>query len=103
LGSVAVIDFGGQYTHLIARRVREAGIFSSVIPATRAAKDSLKGFSAVILSGGPGSVLEGDVGRWAWLLDLEVPVLGICFGHQLLARLAGGEVVRGPGEFGRAR
>ena len=103
MGGVAVIDFGGQYAHLIARRVREAGVFSSVIPASRAARDFLKDFSAVILSGGPGSVVEGDVRGWAWLLDLGVPVLGICFGHQLLARLMGGEVVRGPGEFGRSR
>lgn len=103
MGSVAVVDFGGQYTHLIARRVREVGVFSSVIPASGVTRDALEGFSAVILSGGPGSVLDDDAGRWAWLLDLGVPVLGICFGHQLLARLAGGEVVRGPGEFGRAR
>lgn len=102
MDSVAVIDFGGQYTHLIARRVREAGVFSSVIPAPKAGREAVEGFQAVILSGGPGSVVDGDVSGWAWLLDLNIPVLGICFGHQLLARLAGGDVIKGPGEFGRA-
>lgn len=102
---VIIIDYGAQYTQLIARRVREAGIYSEIIPCTaplatiKAAKPS-----ALILSGGPDDVGEDgaftlDMG----LLDLGVPVLGICYGMQLLAHYLGGRVSQGKDrEYGRA-
>ncbi len=103
---VLVVNFGGQYAHLISRRIRELGAYTEVVPYTRfedylsERKDKIK---AIILSGGPASVnsFSGDVSKYSSILDLKVPVLGICFGHQLIAKLLGGEVRRGKGEFGR--
>jgi len=102
---VLVLDFGAQYTQLIARRVREAGVYCEIFPfnATleRIAVFAPKG---IILSGGPASVYDPDapaVGRD--LLDGHLPVLGICYGMQLLAHLLGGEVVAaGAREYGHA-
>lgn len=91
--TVLVVDFGGQYTQLIVRRVREFGIYSEMVPwTTAAAKIQEAKPSAVILSGGPKSVLD----EGAPTLDLSVlegiPTLGICYGQQLLAARGGGSV-----------
>ena len=91
---VAILDFGSQYTQLIARRVRELGVFSEVLPfdADLAARRDprLKG---VILSGGPESVYRQGAPRpRATLLELDVPLLGICYGMQWLMSAAGGRV-----------
>ena len=102
---VLVVDFGAQYAQLIARRVREANVYSEIVPHTvTAAEVAARSPRAVILSGGPKSVhVEG-----APLLDpdvysLGIPVLGICYGCQLIARQLGGTVARGGrGEYGRA-
>ena len=101
---MVVIDFGGQYTHLIARRVRELHVYSEILPYTVSADEVLnEGVKGMILSGGPRSVYEGgapsiDVG----VLTSGLPVLGICYGHQLIAHLMGGEVVRASrGEYGK--
>jgi GMP synthase (glutamine-hydrolysing) len=99
-----VVDFGAQYAQLIARRVREAHVHSEIVPRTISAKDVRERRpDAIVLSGGPSSVhAEG-----AALLDPEVyetgvPILGICYGAQLLAQQLGGEVSRtGHGEYGR--
>jgi GMP synthase (glutamine-hydrolysing) len=102
---VVVLDYGGQYSQLIARRVRECGVFSELLPhhvgAAEVARRAPKG---VILSGGPASVYaEGAPPLEAALLELGVPVLGICYGMQLIARELGGRVEGAEvGEFGRS-
>ena len=89
---VLIIDYGSQYTQLIARRVREAGIYSEILPCT-AADEQIRASqpSAVILSGGPDDVgEEGAPGLSPAILELGVPLLGICYGMQLLAHSMGG-------------
>jgi GMP synthase (glutamine-hydrolysing) A subunit len=102
-GPVLVVDLGGQYSQLIARRVREARVYSELV-GHRSSADALqvKNPAAVILSGGPASVYaehapQVDPG----LYGLGVPVLGICYGMQLMAQDLGGRVERGAGEFGK--
>lgn len=97
--TVLVIDFGGQYAHLITRRIREIGVYSELIVWTDASQEKLiqMNLGAVILSGGPSSVYdEGAPTLSKNLLDSliaqEIPILGICYGHQLLAYLLGGKV-----------
>ncbi|CAK7011608.1 MAG: GMP synthase [glutamine-hydrolyzing] [Desulfovibrio sp.] len=103
--TVVVIDYGAQYTQLIARRVREAGIYSEIIPCT-ASLETIQAArpSALILSGGPDDV--GEEGAFTLdmdLLQLGVPVLGICYGMQLLAHYLGGKVSQGTDrEYGRS-
>ena len=100
---IAVIDFGGQYNQLIARRVRECGVYAEVLPCTakreRVEGEGLKG---VILTGGPNSAYaEGAPEVPDWLFELNVPVLGICYGMQALAHKKQGAVAPGEaGEFG---
>ena len=101
-----VLDYGGQYSQLIARRVRECGVFSTLVPHhVGAAEIAERAPSGVILSGGPASVYDTGAPRLdPMLLELGVPVLGICYGMQLMALELGG-VVRGAeiGEFGRSQ
>ncbi len=102
--TVLVVDFGAQYAQLIARRVREAHVYSEIVPHTITAQElAARRPAAVILSGGPASVhVEGAPHIDPGLYDLGVPVLGICYGAQLLAQQLGGEVARtGRGEYGR--
>ena len=103
---VVVVDFGAQYAQLIARRVREAKVYSEIVPHTMSVSDILaKGPKAIILSGGPESVYEPgapqvDVG----LFDTGVPVFGICYGFMAMAAALGGDVRRtGMREFGRTQ
>jgi GMP synthase (glutamine-hydrolysing) len=103
---VVVLDFGGQYSQLIARRVRECGVFSELLPHHAGAAEVLRRRpKGVILSGGPASVYEdGAPALERELLELGVPVLGICYGMQLLARELGGRVEGAEvGEFGRSQ
>ncbi len=101
-----VLDFGGQYSQLIARRVRDCGVFSELLPhdvdLDQVRRRRPRG---VILSGGPNSVYaEGAPPLRRELLELDVPVLGICYGMQLLARELGGRVEGAEvGEFGRSQ
>jgi GMP synthase (glutamine-hydrolysing) len=103
---VVVLDYGGQYSQLIARRVRECGVFSELLPyhvgAEEVARRRPRG---VILSGGPASVYaDGAPPLEPALLELGVPVLGICYGMQLLALELGGRVEGAEvGEFGRSQ
>ena len=99
-----MLDTGGQYTHLIARRVRQLGVYADVRPSDTHAS-SLRGRKGVIISGGPASVCEaGSPDIDARILGAGVPVLGICYGHQLMAKHLGGSVQKGErGEYGLAR
>ncbi len=101
---ITVLDTGGQYTHLIARRVRELGVYANVQASDTPAAE-LKNRLGIIISGGPASVLEaGCPDIDPAILALGVPVLGICYGHQLLARHLGGKVEKGErGEYGVAQ
>ena len=95
-GGIVVLDFGGQYTQLIARRIREQEIFSAILPCN-ASLDEIKRLqpSGIILSGGPSSVYDIDAPACdAKVLGLGVPVLGICYGMQWMARTLGGNVVK---------
>jgi len=103
-GGVLVVDYGAQYSQLIARRIRECRVFSAVVrhdvaPAEVAALEP----SGLVLSGGPASVYEdGAPALQPGLLELGIPVLGICYGMQAMAQTLGGEVAHtGGGEYGR--
>ncbi|WP_151634883.1 glutamine-hydrolyzing GMP synthase [Noviherbaspirillum aerium] len=102
---ILILDFGSQVTQLIARRVREAGVFSEVYPYD-VSDEFVRSYGAagVILSGGPNSVTEGDTPRAPQaVFDIGVPVLGICYGMQTMAEQLGGKVENGKvREFGYA-
>ena len=100
---VLVIDFGAQYAQLIARRVREARIYSEIVPHSMPVAEMLaKDPAAIILSGGPSSVYEpGAPTVDAALFDADVPIFGICYGFQVMAQALGGTVEQtGQREFG---
>ena len=102
-GPVLVVDFGAQYAQLIARRVREAHVYSEIVPHTWSVEQMLaREPSAVILSGGPASVYaDGAPGMDAALFAAGVPVLGICYGFQVMAKALGGTVAQtGVREYG---
>jgi GMP synthase (glutamine-hydrolysing) len=106
LDKIWVIDFGGQYAHLIARRIRELNVYSMIIDPDEISIERIREDApkAIILSGGPSSIYEENAPKIPrWLLDINIPILGICYGHQLLAYMFGGKVSRGLGEFGRTR
>ena len=102
--TVLVVDFGAQYAQLIARRVREAHVYSEIVPRDMPVAEMLaKRPTGIIFSGGPKSVhVEGAPSIDPTIYEAGVPVLGICYGAQLLAQQLGGEVSRsGVGEYGR--
>ena len=96
--AILVLDFGGQYCHLIGRRVREQGVYSEIVPhditpSEIEALDKKFRVKGLILSGGPDSVFQKDAPRCdPAILESELPILGLCYGHQLIAYLAGGKV-----------
>ena len=92
MDKIIILDFGGQYCHLIVRRIRDAGVFAEVVPSnissSKIAKD--KDIKGVILSGGARSVYEKNAPKFdKKILALDIPILGICYGHQLIAYLLG--------------
>ena len=98
LDVIFVLDFGGQYCHLIGRRIREHGVYSEIVPhditpediKTLNEKFNVKG---LILSGGPLNVYEKNAPKCdPRILDLNIPTLGLCYGHQLIAYIYGGNV-----------
>jgi GMP synthase (glutamine-hydrolysing) len=101
---VLVLDFGGQYSQLIARRIRECGVFAELLPVTTPADQILeRNPKGLVLSGGPASVHDPGAPKFPeGLTELGIPVLGICYGMQAMAQTLGGRVeAAGAGEFGR--
>ena len=106
LGKVLIIDFGSQFTQLIARRIREFGVFSEIISHKKinSSKIIRQNIGGIILSGGPLNVYQNDKFTFdKKILKLNIPVLGICFGHQILSKELGGRVKKSKHrEFGLA-
>jgi len=106
LNKIIIIDFGSQFTQLIARRVRELGIFSEIISHKKVSFKALlkQNMGGIILSGGPLNVYEKDKFNFdKKILKLGKPILGICFGHQILSKMLGGKVKKSNHrEFGLA-
>ena len=94
LNKILIIDFGSQFTQLIARRIRELGVFSEIISHKKIKnKDINESIKGIILSGGPLNVYQ--INRYTFdkkIIENRVPILGICFGHQILSKLSGGRV-----------
>lgn len=94
---IVILDFGGQYCHLIARRVREMNVFSEILPCDATPDEivgleSVMGVRGIILSGSPASVRMADAPELAdGVLEMGLPLLGLCYGHQLVAHMHGGE------------
>ncbi|MGA8746893.1 MAG: glutamine-hydrolyzing GMP synthase [Solirubrobacterales bacterium] len=104
LEEVLVLDFGGQYSQLIARRIRECGVFAELLPSTTSVeKIRERQPKGLVLSGGPASVYEPGAPPFpTGLLELGIPILGICYGMQAMVQALGGRVEAAPaGEFGR--
>ena len=93
--NILIIDFGSQYTQLIARRVREEGVFCQIIPYNKVSKYVMNNNpKGIILSGGPSSVLGIETPRISKeIIDMGKPILGICYGQQVLVQQLGGTVV----------
>src|SRR5215470_15611683 len=92
---IAIVDFGGQYTQLIARRIREMSVYSEIVSCAEPANVVLQGgYRGIVLSGGPSSVYEDGAPLPAKaFFEAGVPVLGICYGMQAMGYLLGGHVV----------
>ena len=105
LQKILIIDFGSQFTQLIARRIRELGVFSKIISHKKINnKDIDKSIKGIVLSGGPLNVYE--INKYSFdkkIIENGIPILGICFGHQILSKLNGGKVKQSKHrEFGHA-
>jgi GMP synthase (glutamine-hydrolysing) len=103
--TIAIVDFGSQYTQLIARRLRELQVYSEILPPrTKAEALAARGVRGVVLSGGPDSVHQRGAPRCdRKIFSLGVPVMGICYGMQIMSHILGGEVKRsGQREYGQA-
>ena len=95
MDKIAVLDFGGQYAHLIANRIRRLGVYTEILDPEVSIKE-LEKFKGIILSGGPASVSDPESVKCdAGIFNLNIPILGICYGHQLTASILGGVVEKG--------
>jgi GMP synthase (glutamine-hydrolysing) len=96
--TILVLDFGGQYCHLIGRRIRENGVYSEIVPHDITPEEISRfneklNIKGLILSGGPSSVYDKNAPKLAQnILKLDLPILGLCYGHQLIAQMVGGKV-----------
>ena len=105
LNKILIIDFGSQFTQLIARRIRELGVFSEIKSHKKIKNNDINNsIKGIILSGGPLNVYE--IKKYSFdkkIIENNIPVLGICFGHQILSKLNGGKVKKSKHrEFGLA-
>ena len=101
MDKILVLNFGGQYDQLIARRIRAAHVYAEIRNYNKITPDEIRvaGYRGIVFTGGPNSVYDDTAPRCGKrVLSLGIPVLGICYGHQLLAFLAGGEIA--PAETG---
>ena len=100
---IAVLDFGSQYAHLIAKRIRHLGAYTKIFSPS-AKENLLQDAKGIVLSGGPASVYSTDIPHFnSKILYLDLPILGLCYGHQLIAKEFGGAIANtGKGEFGKA-
>ena len=99
---IAVIDFGGQYAHLIATKVRRAHVLAEILQPEAPIED-FEGFAGIIISGSPSLSSHGEDSTYTKaIFDLDIPILGFCFGHQEIAKHYGGTVVHGGQEWGHA-
>ena len=92
---ILVLDFGGQYNQLIARRVREQHVYAEIKPYHNISVEEIReaGYRGIIFTGGPNSVYDESSPHYdPRVLELGIPVLGICYGHQLMAYMAGGTI-----------
>lgn len=108
MDKILVLDFGGQYNQLIARRVRANRVYAEIKPYNKITCDEIKsaGYKGIIFTGGPNSVYDEKSPHYSpEILDLGIPILGICYGHQLLSFLAGGEIAAAESgsEYGKTR
>lgn len=104
MDKIVVLDFGGQYAHLIANRIRKLGVFSEIKEGNVSALE-LKNYKGIIMSGGPASVSAADSVKCdPTVFEMGLPILGICYGHQLVGHFLGGEVKKGQvSEYGQAK
>ena len=105
---ILVLDFGGQYNQLIARRVREQHVYAEIKPYNKITVAEIKesGYKGIILTGGPDSVYDNNAPCFdSAILDAGIPVLGICYGMQLMAYMAGGLICNAEsgGEYGKTK
>lgn len=104
MDTIIILDFGGQYCHLISRRIRDFGVYAEVLPPSTKYEDLKKipNLKGIILSGGAASIYDKDSPKAEKnIFNLEIPILGICYGHQLIAYLENGKVESGKsGEYG---
>ncbi len=106
LNKILIIDFGSQFTQLIARRIRELGVFSEIISHKKInSLNIFKNVKGIVLSGGPLSVYQNNkVKLNKKIIELGIPILGICFGHQIISKVMGGKVKTSRSrEFGLAK
>ena len=98
---IAVIDFGSQFAHLLANRIRRLKVYSEILPSD-VSIEQLRAYKGIIISGGPASVNAPSAPTLdPRIYDLGIPILGVCYGHQLTMKLLGGEVQKGVvGEYG---